>query len=156
MQLSPGWKLSTQSAPKLPQTEFLRLLVKHGAHGVRSSRKTKILYDKIHCLLLQIFVIINKDFSRFARWKSKKMGLLETHMICCISNRIVKLVILHLSNLCSYVYNLLSIFITYLLRPRKTVCFVDQRPLLLPEAKPRATTAVEGPQNTLLSRGLSK
>jgi hypothetical protein len=81
MQLSPGWKLSTQSAPKLPQTEFLRLLVKHGAHGVRSSRKTKILYDKIHCLLLQIFVIINKDFSRFARWRSKKMGLLETHMI---------------------------------------------------------------------------
>jgi hypothetical protein len=51
---------------------------------------------------------------------------------------------------------LLGLFITYLLRPRETVCFVDPRPQLLPEAKPRATTAVEGPQNTLLSRGLSK
>jgi hypothetical protein len=40
----------------------------HGAHGARSSRKTKILYNKIHCLLLQIFVIINKVFSRFTRW----------------------------------------------------------------------------------------
>jgi hypothetical protein len=49
----------------------------------------------------------------------------------------------------------LEIIITYLLRPRETVCFVDPRPPL-PEAKPRATTAVEGPQNTLLSRGLSK
>jgi hypothetical protein len=48
------------------------------------------------------------------------------------------------------------IIITYLLRPRETVCFVVPRPPLLPEAKPRATTAVEGPQNTLLSRGLSK
>jgi hypothetical protein len=37
--------------------------------------------------------------------------------------------------------------ITYLLRPRETVCFVDPRPPL---------TAVEGPQNTLLSRGLCK
>ena len=36
------------------------------------------------------------------------------------------------------------------------MCFVDPRPPLLPEAKPKATTAVEGPQNTLLSRGLSK
>jgi hypothetical protein len=27
-----------------------------------SSRKTKILYDKIHCLLLQFFDIINEDF----------------------------------------------------------------------------------------------
>jgi hypothetical protein len=36
------------------------------------------------------------------------------------------------------------IIITYLLRPRETVCFVDPRPPL------------EGPQNTLLSRGLSK
>jgi hypothetical protein len=36
----------------------------HGAHEVRSNRKTKILYNKIMCLLLQIFVIINKDFSR--------------------------------------------------------------------------------------------
>ena len=35
------------------------------------------------------------------------------------------------------------------------MCFVDPRPPLLPEAKPRATTAVEGPQNKLLSRGLS-
>jgi hypothetical protein len=49
-----------------------------------------------------------------------------------------------------------KIIITYLLRPRETVCFVDPRPPLLPEAKLRATTAVEGPQNTLLSRGLSK
>ena len=46
--------------------------------------------------------------------------------------------------------------ITYFLRPRETVCFVDPRPPLLPDAKPRATTAVEGPQNTLLSRGLGK
>jgi hypothetical protein len=53
------------------------LLVKHGAHGARSSRKTKILYNKIHCLLLQIFVIINKVFSRFTRWGSKKIGLLK-------------------------------------------------------------------------------
>jgi hypothetical protein len=45
-----------------------------------------------------------------------------------------------------------EIFITYLLRPRETVCFVDQRSPLLSEAKLRATTAVEGPQNTLLSR----
>ena len=52
-----------------------RLLVKHGAHGVRSSRKTKIRYNKIHCLLLQIFVIINKVFSRFTRWGSKKIVL---------------------------------------------------------------------------------
>jgi hypothetical protein len=43
------------------------------------------------------------------------------------------------------------IFITYLLRPRETVCFVEPRPVKL-----RATTAVEGLQNTLLSRGLSK
>jgi CO dehydrogenase nickel-insertion accessory protein CooC1 len=49
----------------------------HGAHGVRSSRKTKILYNKIHCLLFQIFVIINKVFSRFTRWGSKKIGLLK-------------------------------------------------------------------------------
>jgi hypothetical protein len=34
-------------------------------------------YNKIHCLLLQIFVIINKDFSRFTRWASKKMGLFK-------------------------------------------------------------------------------
>ena len=34
------------------------------------------------------------------------------------------------------------------------MCFVDSRPPLLPEANPRATTAVEGPQNTLRSRGL--
>jgi hypothetical protein len=52
----------------------------HGAHGarstrVRSSRKTKILYNKIHCLLLQIFVTINKVFSRFTRWGSKKIVL---------------------------------------------------------------------------------
>jgi hypothetical protein len=40
----------------------------YGAHGVWSSRKTEILYDKIHCLLLQIFDIIHKDFWRFARW----------------------------------------------------------------------------------------
>jgi hypothetical protein len=50
----------------------------------------------------------------------------------------------------------LSTIITYLLRPRETERFVDPRPELLPEAKLRATTAVEGPQNTLLSRGLSK
>jgi hypothetical protein len=31
----------------------------------------------MHCLLLQIFVIINKVFSRFARWGSKKIGLLK-------------------------------------------------------------------------------
>jgi hypothetical protein len=37
----------------------------------------KILYNKIHCLLLQIFVIINKVFSRFTRWGSKKIGLLK-------------------------------------------------------------------------------
>ena len=42
---------------------------------------------------------------------------------------------------------LLLIFITYLRRPRETVCFVDPRS--------PATTAVEGPQNTLLSRSLS-
>ena len=34
--------------------------------------------------------------------------------------------------------------------------FYGRRPPLLLEAKPRATTAVEGPLNTLLSRGLSK
>jgi hypothetical protein len=46
--------------------------------------------------------------------------------------------------------------ITYLLRPRETVCSVDSRPPLLPEAIPRATTAVEGPQKTLLSRGVCR
>ena len=49
----------------------------HGAHGVRSSRKTKIFYNKIHCLLLQIFVIINKVFWRFTRWGCTKIGLLK-------------------------------------------------------------------------------
>ncbi len=48
------------------------------------------------------------------------------------------------------------LFITYLLKPRETVCFVDPRPSMLPQAKPRETSMVEGPQNTLLSRGLSK
>jgi hypothetical protein len=48
------------------------------------------------------------------------------------------------------------LFITYLLRPSEIVCFADPRPPLLPEAKPRATTAGERPQNTLLSRDLSK
>ena len=33
---------------------------------------------------------------------------------------------------------------------RETVYFVDPRPPLFPEAKPRATTAVEGPKNTLV------
>jgi hypothetical protein len=54
----------------------------HGPHGVRGSRKTKIFYNKIHCLLLQIFVIINKDISRFTRWGSKKIGLLQLKHIC--------------------------------------------------------------------------
>ena len=45
---------------------------------------------------------------------------------------------------------------TYLLRPRETVCFVDQRLSMFPEAKPRETSTVEGPQNMLLSRGLSQ
>ena len=39
---------------------------------------------------------------------------------------------------------------------RETVCFVDPRPSMFPEAKPRETSTVRGPQNTLLSRGLSK
>ena len=42
-----------------------------------------------------------------------------------------------------------AIIITYLLRPRETVCFVDPRPSMFPEAKPRETSTVEGPQNTL-------
>ena len=29
------------------------------------------------------------------------------------------------------------------------MCFVDPRPSMFPEAKPRETSAVEGPQNTL-------
>jgi hypothetical protein len=33
--------------------------------------------------------------------------------------------------------------ITYLLRPRETVCFVDPRPSMFPEAKPRETWTVE-------------
>ena len=45
---------------------------------------------------------------------------------------------------------------TYWLRPRETVCFVDQRLSMFPEAKPRETSTVEGPQNILLSRGLSQ
>ena len=32
------------------------------------------------------------------------------------------------------------------------MCFVDPRPSMFPEAKPRETSTVEGPQNTLLSR----
>ena len=46
--------------------------------------------------------------------------------------------------------------ITYWLRPRETVCFMDPRPSMFPEAKPRETSTVEGPQNILLSRGLSQ
>ena len=63
----------TRSTEHTKHTEH----TEHGAHEVRSSRETKILYNKIHCLLLQIFVIINKDFSRFTRWGSKKIGLLK-------------------------------------------------------------------------------
>ena len=57
-----------------------RLLVKHGARSTRSTRSTEHMgygaVEKrksviIHCLLLQIFVIINKVFSRFTRWGSK-------------------------------------------------------------------------------------
>ena len=36
------------------------------------------------------------------------------------------------------------------------MCFVDPTPALLAEAKPRATTAVEGRQNTGVSTGFSK
>ncbi len=39
---------------------------------------------------------------------------------------------------------------TYLLGPRATVCFVNQSP------SPNETSTVEGPQNILLSRGISK
>ena len=45
---------------------------------------------------------------------------------------------------------------TYLLGQRETVCFVVPRPLMFPEAELRETSAVEGPQNILLSRGSSK
>jgi hypothetical protein len=59
-----------------------RLLVKHGARSTEHTEygaveKRKSLYNKIHCLLLQIFVIINKVFSRFTRRGSKKIGLLK-------------------------------------------------------------------------------
>ena len=37
---------------------------------------------------------------------------------------------------------------TYLLRPRETVCFVDQRLSMFPEAKPRETSTVKSPQST--------
>jgi hypothetical protein len=62
----------------------------------------------MHCLLLQIFVIINKVFSRFARWGSKKIGLLKNtyaklpkaidYTVVVFKLRIVKLVTLHLSS----------------------------------------------------------
>jgi hypothetical protein len=42
-------------------------------YGAVEKRKSVI----IHCLLLQIFVIINKVFSRFTRWGSKKIVLLK-------------------------------------------------------------------------------
>ena len=44
-------------------------------------------------------------------------------------------------------------FITYLLRPRETVCFVDPRPPLMSEAKSRATTAVEEQWRNATARG---
>ena len=37
-------------------------------------------------------------------------------------------------------------FNTYLLGARETVCFVDPRPSMFPQAKPRETSTVEGPQ----------
>jgi hypothetical protein len=64
------WLLVKHGARSTRSTEH----TEHGAHEVRSSRKTKILYNKIHCLLLQIFVIINKDFSRFTRGEVRKSG----------------------------------------------------------------------------------
>ena len=72
--------LSLLAISKMRSTEH----TEHGAHGVRSSRKTKIFYNKIHCLLLQIFVIINKDFSRLHVGEVRKLDFkTETHMQNC-------------------------------------------------------------------------
>ena len=44
---------------------------------------------------------------------------------------------------------------TYLLGARETVYFVIRDPVMFPEAQPRESSADEGSQNILLSRGPS-
>ncbi len=56
----------------------------------------------------------------------------------------------------SSVEEILFKYMYHMTGPRETVCFVDPRPSMFPEAKPSETSTVEGPQNTLLSRGLSQ
>ena len=50
------------------------------------------------------------------------------------------------SEYCIPFSTIFCLFYHYLLRAMEAVCFVAPRPPLLAEAKPRATTAVEGPQ----------